>query len=278
MSNTDPVSSQVNSNNHSNYNSSNNNKNDDDDELPAGWTKAYSRSQKRYFWSHIETKTSQWHPPTKEEIDDPLKAKRIADEKARLEREQLEREKAEKRKLAQIAGGSSKKKSKKSAVKEVDSDEDTAGFTLAETTNVAVIVPFRDLHPEQNRSEHLKKFVPHMIEFLRRQQKNNGNSQHAIDDYHIYIVEQSDDDRKFNRGKLLNIGFDYAKRTRPHDVFIFHDVDLLPGDDLGSWYSRFPRRPIHIARCWERYSNNPKYFGGIVSFSASDMRRINGCK
>ena len=25
-----------------------------------------------------------------------------------------------------------------------------------------------------------------------------------------------------------------------------------------------------------QYSNNAKYFGGIVSFSASDMKRING--
>jgi hypothetical protein len=121
-----------------------------------------------------------------------------------------------------------------------------------------------------------------------------------ISDYHIYIVEQSDDGRKFNRGKLLNIGFDYARKnhittgssskhkgdmeqtvtrsTTPikHDVFIFHDVDLLPDDNLGSWYAEFPKVPIHIARVWDRYSNNPKYFGGVVSFSESDYKRING--
>ena len=57
---------------------------------------------------------------------------------------------------------------------------------------------------------------------------------------------------------------------------VLHFWDVLPGDDLGNWYTRFPRNPIHIARCWGRYSNNPKYFGGIVSFSASDMKRING--
>jgi hypothetical protein len=87
----------------------------------------------------------------------------------------------------------------------------------------------------------------------------------------------------------LNIGFDLAckqqqqqqnsKTTtprRPHDLFIFHDVDLLPADDLGPWYAKFPKRPIHIARVWKRYSNNPKYFGGIVSFSKTDYRKING--
>jgi len=106
-------------------------------------------------------------------------------------------------------------------------------------------------------------------------------------DYHIYIIEQTDDKRKFNRGKLLNIGFDLARKgscrattstsaRKEHDVFIFHDVDLLPCDALGVEYAKFPKRPLHIARVWDRYSNNPKYFGGIVSFSAEDMMRING--
>jgi hypothetical protein len=99
-----------------------------------------------------------------------------------------------------------------------------------------------------------------------------------VSNYHIYIVEQSDDGRKFNRGKLLNIGFDYARKHKGnnHDVFIFHDVDLLPQDDLLFWYAKFPQVPIHIARVWGRYSNNPKYFGGVVSFSSSDYKRING--
>jgi len=142
--------------------------------------------------------------------------------------------------------------------------------------SVAIIVPFRDLHRAQNRARHLRTFLPHMQQFLEKLVQH-----HKIRNYHVYIIEQSDDQRKFNRGKLLNIGFDYAvkygtKMGYHHDVFIFHDVDLLPGDDLGSWYSRFPKKPLHIARCWDRYSNNEKYFGGIVSFSESDMRRING--
>ncbi len=145
-----------------------------------------------------------------------------------------------------------------------------------------------------------------MIKFLSNQLNNKG----SIVDYHIYIIEQSNDERKFNRGKLLNIGFDIAKKNKcrrgkqggggggengngngnengsgdgnepvvDHDVFIFHDVDLLPTNEeiLGPYYTQFPSVPIHIARVWDRYSNNPKYFGGIVSFSASDMKRING--
>ena len=129
-----------------------------------------------------------------------------------------------------------------------------------------------------------------MIRFLN----NLQHKEKKISDFHIYIVEQSDDGRKFNRGKLLNIGFDLARKHRKgktasstdgngnssmgakHDVFIFHDVDLLPSPQLKEAYSKFPTVPHHIARCWDRYSNNPKYFGGIVSFSSSDYKRING--
>jgi hypothetical protein len=114
-----------------------------------------------------------------------------------------------------------------------------------------------------------------------KQYLTNLITTHKIQDYHIYIIEQSNDQRKFNRGKLLNIGFDYAlkrsvKHPPRHNIFIFHDVDLLPQPDVSEWYATVPTKPIHIARVWDRYSNNTKYFGGIVSFSESDMKRING--
>lgn len=181
-------------------------------------------------------------------------------------------------KRPKIASGGSK--SQAAPKKSQKSDDDF--LELADATSVAIIVPFRDLHAAQKRAEHLSKFVPHMHQFFGKL-KQRG----LVSDYHIYIVEQSNDERKFNRGKLLNIGFDVAakhhtkpdpkgRRHPPHDVFIFHDVDLLPNDDLAEWYAKFPSKPLHIARVWGRYSNNPKYFGGIVSFSKSDYKRING--
>jgi hypothetical protein len=286
---------------------------DDGSALPPGWTKSYSKSQKKYYWCHLETKTSQWHPPTEEEIKNPHKAKKIAERKAREEQQQQQLE-ATKRKggshshhSTQRKGGTSDKDingesptvTKKAKIGSSSSGGGGANNSSSSTSNnpshisssanhlllpvddartsVAIIVPYRDLHKEQHRSQQLSRFLPHMTMFLSKQVAAG-----TVKDFHIYIVEQSDDGRKFNRGKLLNIGFDYAKRSRAHnkvithDVFIFHDVDLLPNDDLATWYSRFPKTPIHIARCWNRYHNNPKYFGGIVSFSASDMRRING--
>jgi hypothetical protein len=121
---------------------------------------------------------------------------------------------------------------------------------------VAIVVPFRDVHVEQKRSQHLARFVPYMTQFMER----------LGCDFGIYIIEQSKDNRKFNRGKLLNIGFDIAAREGCN-VFIFHDVDLLPSSDLGKWYSTFPENPVHIARRWGRYSGNANYFGGIVAMN-----------
>jgi hypothetical protein len=262
-----------------------------DGSLPPGWTKNYSNSQKKNYWYHAESKTSQWHPPTKEETKNPLKARKVAEKKARDERrvtEENSRGDGEKKRPSSSSSKDndrkSSKKSKSASAERSRSKSSSSrhrdrthsgsggGDDVDDTkTNVAIIVPYRDIHPKQHRAAHLAKFLPHMTEFLNKL-KDAGR----LRDFHIYIIEQSDDGRKFNRGKLLNIGFDFAKKSAKHDAFIFHDVDLLPGDDLGSWYARFPKAPIHIARCWDRYSKNPKYFGGIVSFSASDMKKING--
>jgi hypothetical protein len=136
----------------------------------------------------------------------------------------------------------------------------------APRTKVAIVVPFRDLHAEQKRGNQLRQFFPFMTEYL--------TSAGAV--FHIYIVEQSDDNRKFNRGKLLNIGYDLAKKDGC-SVFIFHDVDLLPSVELKGYYTQRPEEhPVHIARVWSRYSGNPKYFGGVVSFSDDMFSRING--
>jgi hypothetical protein len=227
--------------------------------------------------------SQQWHFPSVSEAKDPWLAKRRAEENQRKEQEQAKAKApvvTSSVKRPRVEENSTTFENKKPKPTPITAIASAADYTedllaVADTTSVAIIVPFRDLHVEQKRAAHLGQFVPHMIRFLGKLKK-----EHQIADFHIYIVEQSDDQRKFNRGKLLNIGFDIARKRKgmkhPHDVFIFHDVDLLPQDDLGLAYAQFPKVPYHIARVWDRYSNNPKYFGGVVSFSSSDFKRING--
>ena len=251
--------------------------------LPSGWNRGFSNSQNRTYYFHAATKHTQWHFPTASEVADPTKAKKRAD----LNKMQ-EKRKADGSSLGSIIGkvgaisstaisstNSSNKRARTMHSNDAASSNDADLLALADSLSIAIIVPYRDIHVAQKRAAHLKEFVPHMHHFF---DNLKAKSKNLVADYHIYIVEQSDDGRKFNRGKLLNIGFDYArKNAKPkHDVFIFHDVDLLPNDNLGEWYAEFPKVPIHIARVWDRYSNNPKYFGGVVSFSESDYKRING--
>ena len=134
---------------------------------------------------------------------------------------------------------------------------------------IAIIVPYRDLHPAQKRAEHLEQFIAYMGPFMEKaiKQFNNNAS------FHIFIVEQSPD-HKFNRGALLNLGFIEA-RKQGYNVFIFHDVDLLPGESIASYYIKNPENPIHIARCWDRYKGE-EYLGGIISISGKNFTNLNG--
>ncbi|KAG2960420.1 hypothetical protein PC118_g22526, partial [Phytophthora cactorum] len=140
---------------------------------------------------------------------------------------------------------------------------------MENSMRVAVLVPFRDNHPIQKRQAQLDEFVPYMTQFLKRHCAAKSAS------FHIFIIEQSLDGRKFNRGKLLNAGFDMARND--YDIYIFHDVDLLPGDDLGELYTTVPSLgPMHIARLWDRYNESLTYFGGIVAFTRQQFIRVNG--
>jgi hypothetical protein len=131
-------------------------------------------------------------------------------------------------------------------------------------TNTAIIIPFRDDTKEKIRTKQLDKFISYMTDFL----KNEGC-------YHIFVIEQSDDKRKFNRGKLLNIGYKIAIHSQDFTHFIFHDVDLLPSKELLQYYVDPGDNIVHIAKVWKRYDSS-KYFGGVVSFPKKEYEKING--
>jgi len=40
----------------------------------------FSNSQRRFFYSHAATQTTQWHPPTASEVRDPVIAKMRVDQ------------------------------------------------------------------------------------------------------------------------------------------------------------------------------------------------------
>ena len=48
-------------------------------------------------------------------------------------------------------------------------------------------------------------------------------------DYKIFVIEHKIMEKPFNRGWLLNVGFEISKK-QGYDYFCFHDVDMLPQD------------------------------------------------
>ena len=119
---------------------------------------------------------------------------------------------------------------------------------------LGVIVPYR------KRPGHLRKFRESIESYLKGQ------------DYELIVVEQNDD-LPFNRGKLLNIGFQYAVRQQC-DYVVFHDIDMLP-IDVDYSYSDVP---THLAT---GFTNSDReifdtYFGGVTLFPVDLFKKVNG--
>jgi SAM-dependent methyltransferase len=138
-----------------------------------------------------------------------------------------------------------------------------------EGLRLAIIVPYRD-QPLQNRQLQLQRFLEYMPQYLAQIR--------TLESFVIVIVEQTNDDQLFNRGKLLNIGFEMYR----HDcnAFVMHDVDMLPSESLLPWYSCLPRCPLHTAWVHEDVSGYgapyPHYVGGIIAMTAQHMDLTNG--
>ena len=108
----------------------------------------------------------------------------------------------------------------------------------------------------------MKEFIPHIIKTLNAQKIN----------YNILVVEQ-EAGKPFNRGKLLNAGFDYTRGT--FDYYCFHDIDMLP---VEADYS-FCSCPTHLATRVEQFNwklPGDNYFGGVVLFDKKSFKKIDG--
>lgn len=101
--------------------------------------------------------------------------------------------------------------------------------------------------------------------------------------FHIYIIEQSDDGELFNIGKLKNIGFIEANKVQKYDNYIFSDIDTIPDYDLIEYYIKKLSYPISLAVRGTRYMNNLLaikekriFFGALLGFNHKQFEKING--
>jgi DNA-directed RNA polymerase II subunit RPB2 len=126
-----------------------------------------------------------------------------------------------------------------------------------------IIVPFRD-DGHQNRTQQLNRFV----EYYK--------------DIPILVVEQSKDGKKFNRGALLNIGYDFIVEKMPHfTTFLMHDVDILMEPDIiEKYYVEDERKIVHLGMLIKnsKYKETKEsyFLGRVIRFSKSAYKEING--
>lgn len=135
---------------------------------------------------------------------------------------------------------------------------------------VCLIVAYRNQLPLQDRQGQLFKFVPYFVAFL------GGARPHC--DFTIVVATQTDDGRKFNRGRLMNAAFNDVVRDGAYDSVVFHDVDILPSEDLMPFYSvpPSPKHPMHLAGAWKTKYDSSDFVGGAIAMTPDDYVACNG--
>uniref|UniRef100_A0A8C4S7G6 Beta-1,4-galactosyltransferase 1 n=1 Tax=Erpetoichthys calabaricus TaxID=27687 RepID=A0A8C4S7G6_ERPCA len=84
-------------------------------------------------------------------------------------------------------------------------------------------------------------------------------------------------EEKFNRAKLMNIGYTEALKEYDYNCFIFSDVNLIPIDDRN--ISKCYSQPRHLSAFIDKFGFRLLYsqnFGGVSSFSKEQFKKING--
>lgn len=122
---------------------------------------------------------------------------------------------------------------------------------------LGIIVPYRD------RFEHLQIFKKRLLPYLNDRGYN----------FELIVVEQGDD-KAFNRGKLLNVGFLYAKKSKC-DYIVFHDIDMVP-IDVDYSYSDVPLQMATDFIGETKRIVFDEYFGGVTMFPIQLFEAING--
>ena len=116
-----------------------------------------------------------------------------------------------------------------------------------------IIVPYRD------RQSHLEYFLKNSYPLLNKK----------INNLEILIVEQSIH-KKFNRGLMLNIGYNYYNNEDYY--YITQDIDVNPilEDSLDMYNYNLKENEIYAI-----YSDE-NTLGGLIKFKGSDYKKING--
>lgn len=127
-----------------------------------------------------------------------------------------------------------------------------------------VVVPIR------NRDRQLRNLIFNLLPILQEQLNLSNN------DIEMVVVEQNEN-KKFNKGKLLNAAFLEHLKTctnnnNDNNIYLFHDVDIYPKKINVFDYKRMFTLPNEIHH-WYGYND---CLGGFFACSTKTFQTLNG--
>ncbi|OON15248.1 N-acetyllactosaminide 3-alpha-galactosyltransferase, partial [Opisthorchis viverrini] len=135
---------------------------------------------------------------------------------------------------------------------------------VSDHSAVTIIIPLR------NRWHQVPALLSTLIPLLRKQKIC----------HRIFIVEQADD-APFNRAKLFNVGFVEAIKLFRFGCVIFHDVDLVPINDLNPYGcdKEVSKNVIHLGVGLDVRNfklSYPQLVGGVLKMTTEQFVSVNG--
>lgn len=117
------------------------------------------------------------------------------------------------------------------------------------------------LIPYRNRKKHLDEFINRMVPIFKK----------VLKSFKIVIVEQADG-KLFNRGALLNIGYQEYKLQ---GIWFFnHDVDIYPNEACVEQY--YLNQLETQSGFWGIITPPCDTLGTVIKFPASEFAKCNG--
>ena len=117
---------------------------------------------------------------------------------------------------------------------------------------INIVVPIRE------REKELSEFINHIEKILK--QRNIT--------YILYLVEQTHENKLFNRGKLINVGFLEAEKNDFSDFYLISDVDIFP-----------KTKNIFNIECQNEFRHlygSSNIAGGVFTTNAEIFKKVNG--
>lgn len=126
--------------------------------------------------------------------------------------------------------------------------------------NIAIIIGYKKDIISKTK---IQQFIQYISLFMKKTKLN----------FKIFIIQQSSK-QQYNLGKLYNIGYTEALKQE-YNIFIFHNISLLPNEDMINYYKMYPHIPIQLGYPLSNYLFE-RWYLGILMINSKDFIELNG--